>query len=140
MDIKDAVFVFQMHEERNCFGINGFTPMDTTVELHYFVGGDRTFINGNKRYSISSGSLFLTTAETTHQIEASIQVPSPTMQFCLSAPNTMSCSIALKRKTLPSWNRTTFSLKRLRQSIEGRTGIENQRRPPRFLDCSTVGS
>lgn len=76
MDIKDAVFVFQMHEAAELlwhqrFHSHGYNE----VELHYFVGGDGTFINGNKRYSISSGSLFLTTAGTTHQIEASIRNP-----------------------------------------------------------------
>ena len=76
MDIKDAVFVFQMHEEAELlwhqrFHSHGYNE----VELHYFVGGDGTFLNGNKRYTITSGSLFLPTAETPHQIEASIKNP-----------------------------------------------------------------
>ncbi len=76
MEVKDAVFVFQMHEEAELLWhqrvhSHGYDR----VELHYFVGGDGTFINGKNRYSISSGSLFLTTTGTTHQIEASMSDP-----------------------------------------------------------------
>ncbi len=76
MEVKDAVFVFQMHEEAELLWhqrvhSHGYDR----VELHYFVGGDGSFVNGPNRYSISSGSLFLTTTGTTHQIEASVREP-----------------------------------------------------------------
>ena len=71
MELLDAVFVFQMHEEQELQWhqrVHNHEPGQ--FEVHYFVSGSGTFSNAQSRYTISPGSLFVTTGGTVHAIEA----------------------------------------------------------------------
>ncbi len=74
MELLDAVFVFQMHEQQELLWHQRVHSHEKgQFELHYFVSGSGTFSNANNRYAISPGSLFVTTGETIHSIEANIE-------------------------------------------------------------------
>ncbi len=71
MELLDAVFVFQMHEEQELAWhqrVHSHGPGQ--FELHYFVSGSGVFSNAQRRYVISPGTLFVTTQQTIHSIEA----------------------------------------------------------------------
>ncbi|MEA4859907.1 MAG: AraC family transcriptional regulator [Sphaerochaeta sp.] len=71
MELLDAVFVFQMHEEQELLWHQRVHSHEKgQFELHYFVSGSGTFTNAHRRYAISPGSLFVTTSEVVHSIEA----------------------------------------------------------------------
>ncbi|MGE4584354.1 MAG: AraC family transcriptional regulator [Sphaerochaeta sp.] len=72
MELLDAVFVFQMHEEQELLWHQRVHSHEKgQFEVHYFVSGSGTFSNAQNRYAISPGSLFVTKGETVHSIEAS---------------------------------------------------------------------
>ncbi len=72
MKLLDAVFVFQMREELELLWHQRVHSHDThQFEIHYFVNGSGTFTNARKRYTITAGSLFVTSPGTIHSIEAS---------------------------------------------------------------------
>ncbi len=76
MKFLDAVFVFQMHEVAQLLWhqrVHAHGPEQ--CEVHYFVDGSGTFTNAEKRYQIRPGTLFVTSAETVHSIEASKDNP-----------------------------------------------------------------
>lgn len=69
MKIIDAVFVYQMHEKQELLWHQRVhSHEDGAFELHYFVGGSGTFTNGDNWYTITPGSLFVTSGETEHSI------------------------------------------------------------------------
>lgn len=76
MDITDAVFVYQMrhtdelrwHGRTHCHG-------GAQYEIHYFLGGDGTFENGETRYDIKAGMLFISSPTTIHTIKATADDP-----------------------------------------------------------------
>lgn len=71
MDLLDAVFVFQMHEEHELLWHQRVhSHGQDEFELHYFASGNGTFSNARNRYRITPGSLFVTTGGTVHNIEA----------------------------------------------------------------------
>jgi AraC-like DNA-binding protein len=71
MELVDAVFVFQMHEEAELVWHQRIhSHGENNVEVHYFVSGSGTFSNARQRYTISEGSLFITSPSTIHSIEA----------------------------------------------------------------------
>ncbi|MHC1693506.1 MAG: helix-turn-helix domain-containing protein [Sphaerochaetaceae bacterium] len=76
MDIVDAVFVYQMRqrEEMRWHG-RTHSHKDHEFEIHYFLNGEGEFINGKTCYSISPGSLFITTPHMVHTIKAKAQDP-----------------------------------------------------------------
>lgn len=76
MDMLDAVFVYQMRS-RSELRWHGRTHAHDTYEyeIHYFLGGDGEFINGNTTYAITAGSLFVTTPHTVHTIRAHAEDP-----------------------------------------------------------------
>lgn len=76
MEMLDAVFVYQMHT-RSELRWHGRTHAhaEHEYEIHYFLGGDGEFRNGNSTYTLTSGSLFVTTAQTVHAIRAHADDP-----------------------------------------------------------------
>ncbi len=71
MELLDAVFVFQMHEQKELLWHQRVhSHAHGQFEIHYFVSGSGTFSNAHNRYTIREGSLFVTTGETIHSIEA----------------------------------------------------------------------
>jgi AraC-like DNA-binding protein/mannose-6-phosphate isomerase-like protein (cupin superfamily) len=74
MDMLDAVFVYQMHELNELQWHQRVHSHEAgQFELHYFVSGYGTFSNGQRRYAIFPGALFITAGETLHSIEADEQ-------------------------------------------------------------------
>jgi len=71
MKLLDAVFVFQMHEEQELLWHQRVHSHGADqFEIHYFVSGSGTFTNARSRYAIHPGSLFVTSPQTIHSIEA----------------------------------------------------------------------
>jgi len=71
MKILDAVFVYQMQSPNELLWhgrVHAHEPH--TWEIHYFLGGNGVFINNNTRYTITPGSLFVSSPETVHAISA----------------------------------------------------------------------
>ncbi|MDY4610320.1 MAG: AraC family transcriptional regulator [Sphaerochaetaceae bacterium] len=69
MDIIDAVFVFQMHDpEELSWHQRTHHHEEGQFELHYFLEGSGTFLNGPTRYTIRPGSLYISNGTTTHAI------------------------------------------------------------------------
>lgn len=76
MRFLDAVFVFQMHErEQLLWHQRVHAHGASQCEVHYFVDGSGTFTNARRRYQIRPGSLFVTSQETVHAIEANEDDP-----------------------------------------------------------------
>ena len=70
MDIQDVVFVYQMHEEDEIrWHSRHHRHAENEFELHYFLQGNGHFQDGNTRYSIDPGTLFLTSPSTFHTIQ-----------------------------------------------------------------------
>lgn len=71
MIIRDAVFVYQMKEidEIKWHG-RSHEHGENCYEIHYFLGGEGTFLNGNTISSITPGSLFFTAPAHLHAIKA----------------------------------------------------------------------
>ena len=71
MKILDVVFLFQMKEERllEWHGRRHAHP-EPQFEFHYFLGGQGLFKNGPQTHRIDKGSLFLSTPDQTHEIQA----------------------------------------------------------------------
>ncbi len=71
MIIKDAVFVYQMKEEDEIKWHGRYHRHDPhRYEIHYFLQGKGVFVNGSTTCTISPGSLFLTSPESLHSIQA----------------------------------------------------------------------
>ncbi len=69
MEIIDAIFVYQMHEKQELLWHQRMhSHEEGSFEIHYFVSGSGTFTNGNIWYTITPGSLFVTSDETEHSI------------------------------------------------------------------------
>ncbi|MDY0288630.1 MAG: helix-turn-helix domain-containing protein [Sphaerochaeta sp.] len=69
MEILDAVFVYQMHEKQELlWHQRKHSHEEGSFEVHYFVSGSGTFTNGKNSYTITAGSLFVTTDEREHSI------------------------------------------------------------------------
>lgn len=72
MDIIDAVFVFQMHDPEELSWHQRIHHHEQgQYELHYFLEGSGTFLNGPTRYTIHPGSLYISDGTTTHAIRVS---------------------------------------------------------------------
>ena len=70
MKILDAVFVYQMHEKEELrWHQRVHSHEEGSFEVHYFVSGSGTFTNGNARFTIAPGSLFVTSDEKEHSIQ-----------------------------------------------------------------------
>jgi AraC-like DNA-binding protein len=71
MRFQDIVFVYHLKDESQMrwHGRSHAHPHGS-FELHYFVSGSGSFRNGQARYNIAPGSLFLSKPGTTHQIVA----------------------------------------------------------------------
>lgn len=68
----DCVFVYMLHTDKDLHWhqrIHSHGPMQ--FELHYFISGSGVFHTGNRKYTITPGSLFITPEMTTHAIETS---------------------------------------------------------------------
>lgn len=71
MEIKDAVFVYQMKQEEEIKWHGRLHKhIDNWYEVHYFLQGEGVFLNGNTAYTITPGALFLTPPNTLHSIQA----------------------------------------------------------------------
>lgn len=71
MELLDAVFVFQMHEKQELLWHQRVHSHEKgQFEVHYFVSGSGTFSNAQNRYTIRAGTLFVTSGEIVHSIEA----------------------------------------------------------------------
>ncbi len=71
MRIIDAVFVYQMKEEDEIKWHGRYHQHRAHLyEIHYFLQGAGSFLNGNTHYRLSPGTLFLTRPETRHSIQA----------------------------------------------------------------------
>ncbi len=69
MEIIDAVFVYQMHENQELLWHQRVhSHEEGSFEIHYFVSGSGTFTNGCDSYTIAPGSLFVTSDEKEHSI------------------------------------------------------------------------
>ncbi|MBB6481597.1 AraC family transcriptional regulator [Spirochaeta isovalerica] len=69
MEIKDAVFVYQMIEEKEVEWHSRIHNHDQReYEIHYFLQGEGKFRTGATTYNISKGSLFLTAPFEEHTI------------------------------------------------------------------------
>ena len=69
MDIKDAVFVYQMIENKEVeWHSRVHNHSQREYEIHYFLQGEGNFKTGNTIYNISRGSLFLTGPFEEHSI------------------------------------------------------------------------
>lgn len=69
MKIKDAVFVYQMIEEKEVeWHSRIHNHNQREYEIHYFIQGEGTFRTGLTTYDISRGSLFLTAPFEEHTI------------------------------------------------------------------------
>jgi len=72
MDIKDAVFVLQLREEEQLLWHQRDHKHPTgQAEIHYFIDGSGTFINGNIKYTLSDQVLFVTKGGERHKITCS---------------------------------------------------------------------
>jgi len=70
VEIRDAVFVYQMKEEAAIKWHGRFHAHGPDqYELHYFVQGDGRFLSGDTLYSILPGTLFITAPGTRHSIK-----------------------------------------------------------------------
>lgn len=76
MEIKDAVFVYQM-KSRSELRWHGrvHDHGDHEYEIHYFLGGDGEFVNKQTTYTITSGALFFSAPHTVHSIRAHAEDP-----------------------------------------------------------------
>lgn len=76
MDIRDAVFVYQLRN-RNELRWHGRTHAHGAheFEIHYFLGGEGEFTNDKTTYAINSGMLFVSTPQTIHTIQAKAEDP-----------------------------------------------------------------
>ncbi|AHC15879.1 AraC family transcriptional regulator [Salinispira pacifica] len=72
MHIKDAVFVYHLQEPEDIdwHGRYHFHGADE-YEIHYFLGGEGSFLNGSRKYSLEPGSLFISPPGVKHRIETS---------------------------------------------------------------------
>lgn len=71
MLIKDIVFVYRMKSEAELRWHGRCHNHDLyEYEVHYFLQGRGSFLNGGSRYAIEGGSLFLTRPEVLHSITA----------------------------------------------------------------------
>lgn len=69
MKIKDAVFVYQMVEEKEVeWHSRIHSHNQREYEIHYFLQGEGTFRTGPTTYTISKGSFFLTAPFEEHSI------------------------------------------------------------------------
>ncbi len=98
MELLDAVFVFQMHEEQELLWHQRIHSHETgQFEVHYFVSGSGTFSNAHNRFTIYPGSLFVTTGGTIHAIEADKQTNLTYYATLLSCPEEMELIEKLER-------------------------------------------
>jgi len=76
MEIFDVVFVYQMRRQ-NEIRWHGriHAHGDSEFEIHYFLGGEGEFINGNTSYAINPGTLFVSSPHTLHSIHARADDP-----------------------------------------------------------------
>ncbi|MBN2617014.1 MAG: helix-turn-helix transcriptional regulator [Spirochaetales bacterium] len=71
MEIKDAVFVYQMKDTQDVEWHNRVhTHGSNEYELHYFLQGEGTFRSGTTLYNISKGSLFITAPNEVHTVNS----------------------------------------------------------------------
>jgi hypothetical protein len=71
MLIKDAVFVYHLQEPEdiNWHGRYHYHG-NGEYEIHYFLGGDGSFLNGSRKYALEPGTLFISPPGVKHRIEA----------------------------------------------------------------------
>jgi mannose-6-phosphate isomerase-like protein (cupin superfamily) len=71
MRFEDIVFVYHLKDESQIrWHGRAHEHPEGRFEMHYFVSGAGSFMNGRTRYSVAPGSLFLSKPGTTHQIVA----------------------------------------------------------------------
>jgi AraC-like DNA-binding protein len=71
MRFEDIVFVYHLKDESQIrWHGRAHEHPGGLFEMHYFVSGAGSFMNGRARYSVAPGSLFLSKPGTTHQIMA----------------------------------------------------------------------
>lgn len=71
MDIKDAVYVLQLHEEEDLIHHQRSHKHDENCfEVHFFLEGEGTFRVGKCSYSIRGGSFFVIKGSIDHKITA----------------------------------------------------------------------
>ena len=72
MTIKEAVFVYHLREPDEMQWHSRFHYHGSDeYEVHYFLGGQGRFLNGNQRFILEPGSLFISPPGVRHRIEAS---------------------------------------------------------------------
>ncbi len=71
MDIRDAVFVYQMKSQNELLWHGRVHAHEPDMwEIHYFLGGNGVFVNDSTRYAITPGSLFVSSPRIVHAISA----------------------------------------------------------------------
>ncbi|MGH0053791.1 MAG: AraC family transcriptional regulator [Sphaerochaetaceae bacterium] len=99
MELLDAVFVFQMHEEQELLWHQRVHSHEAgQFEIHYFVSGSGIFSNAQNRYIISPGSLFVTTGGTVHAIEADQETGLTYYATLISCPEEQTMVSKLERQ------------------------------------------
>jgi AraC-like DNA-binding protein len=72
MNVVDSVFVFQLHNQADLKWHQRIHHHEKgEFEVHYFISGNGTFTNGNTRYTIAPGYLFITCDDVVHNITTS---------------------------------------------------------------------
>lgn len=72
MTIKEAVFVYHLRELEEMQWHSRFHYHGSDeYEVHYFLGGQGSFLNGNQKFVLEPGSLFISPPRVRHRIEAS---------------------------------------------------------------------
>jgi AraC-like DNA-binding protein/mannose-6-phosphate isomerase-like protein (cupin superfamily) len=70
--IKDAVFVYHLQEPEDISWHGRYHYHGPgEYEIHYFLGGQGSFLNGSRKYVLEPGTLFISPPEVKHRIEAS---------------------------------------------------------------------
>ncbi len=71
MDILDCVFVLQLHEEEElAWHQRPHAHKKNQFEIHYFLEGNGTFLNGRKKYRINENQVYITSELVEHKITA----------------------------------------------------------------------
>lgn len=71
MMIKDSVFVYHLHEPDELVWHNRNHHHDSgQYEIHYFLEGEGSFLNGSVKYTLRPGSVYISPPGVRHQIEA----------------------------------------------------------------------